>query len=297
MGLLSHTVGAVVTVVENATGNQGSGAGDWTEQQAANAEDAAQGVVDAVVDGAADPVGFLKVLTQHVESRVGTWLMGGAAKAGIVLPNRLDLASLCGVVLEVVDIAVDRIDSRLDGMLPAPVVGAGRRLVGAGGVLVQRGPAAVWVEIKDELNSANPLGKVRQWGGRLGTRVEDSAPAATVVELARRADDERAKLLIELRLAWAAIKAGVKGSMPERQSFDLQRAFSRGPDGAELRRLCLQLLAAAESGKAAISPEAARHLAAAATAAARGAALHAELLLWLAALRRLAARSRRAKRR
>lgn len=31
MGFLTQTVGAVVNVVEGATGGQGSGAGDWTE--------------------------------------------------------------------------------------------------------------------------------------------------------------------------------------------------------------------------------------------------------------------------
>ena len=301
MGLLTQVVGTVVNVVENATGNQGSGAGDWTEQQAANAEDAAQDAVDKVVESASDPVTFAMLMAQRVETRVGAWLTGGVERAGLPAPSRVDLVSLWGLTKEVVVHTARKVDTTVGGWLPSHVVDPGRRVAGAVDGFVQRGPAAVWgkvkAEIKSEVDGTDLLGKVRRWGEKMGTQVDDSSPVPAIVDLARWADDERLKLVLELRLAWAAIKSGVKGPLPGRQSPDLQRAYSRGPEGAELRRLSLELLAAAESGAVSIGPDAARHLAAAAAAAARGAALHAELLLWLAAIRRVAARSRQARRR
>jgi hypothetical protein len=160
---------------------------------------------------------------------------------------------------------------------------------------VQHGPAAAWDAVKTELRGADVLGKVRQWGDKVGARVDDASPAAAITDLARRADAERETLARELRLAWAGINSSLRDRLPARHSLELQRSFSRGPDGVELRRISLELLAAAQSGATTLSPEAARQLAAA--AAARGSVLHAELLLWLVAIRRLAVRSRQARRR
>ena len=293
MGFLTQTVGAVVNLVENATGNQGSGTGDWTEQQAADAEAAAQGAVDAVSDVASDCGDFAQVMSQHLETRLGAWLTGGIASSGIPAPNRIDLAILWGLTKDVLQLTANKLDTKAGNWVPAPVVAGARRLAGT----AARGPAAVWGEVKTEIGGADLLQKVRHWGDKMGTRADDAAPAKAIIHLAQRADAERAKLVIELRLAWLGIKAGLRDSVPVGHSFQLQRAYSRSAEGVELRRITTALLGAAQSGTAQIGPDAARHIAAAAAAAARGSALHSELLLWLAAIRRLAARSRASKRR
>lgn len=292
MGFITQAVGGVVNVVEGATGTQGSGAGDWTEQQAANAENAADEAAAAVVDAATDPATFTRLLLGHLGTGVGTWLSGGITRAGLPVPSPLDLASILRIGVSVVDLAARKIDSRAGQMLPAPVVEAGRRLAGVTTGWVTGGPAAAWHEIKTDVDGTAEAIALRLLGQRVGHPGVSASPAQTVVDTARRADDAREQLLWELRRAVAIIEAHQRltpGGLPSLRVLPSRRA-----DAADLRRLCALLAAAADVGQP-MPPEVARHLARASVAAARAALLHSELLLWMQAIRRRASRQRAVK--
>jgi uncharacterized protein YjbJ (UPF0337 family) len=298
MGFLTHTVGAIVNVVENSTGTQGSGAGDWTEQQAAQVEGATDEATGAIQDAASDALGFVQLLGRKVEGRMGQWLSGGIESAGIRAPSQLDLVALLRLSEEVVNLVAGRVDEKLGRSLPAPVVDAARRAAGLAGVAVQRGPAAAWTDVKAELAGArqDALNKLRPIGDKLGVMAEETSPVPAMRQLARMADEERAKLVMHLRQASKLITADLAGGSPPRRSLPLRRSFSSGPEGVELRRLSQELLAAAERANVPIGPQARRHLAEAAAAAARGVVVQSKLLLWLAAIRRAASRSRKDRR-
>lgn len=352
MGLLSNVVGAVVTVVENATGNEGSGAGDWTEQQAGQAEDAADEALAAVSDATNDALDFGKLLGQTLGGKLGNWLLGTGGRIGSIGPHSLDLGSVLRLGSDVLELTARRVGTNLERKLPGPVVDAGERVTG----VAARGPAAVWAEVKTELQGgtvalgkaggrvrhaggavggkvadtagklgqwagdkggavggkvvdtvgkfgrwgddklahAQTLDKLRHWGDRLGARVNDTAPAETLRELARRADDERARFLDALRRAAATVPA--QPGRPTWHPEPAQRARSHRPESIELRRLTATLVMAAPAGAGRGAPETARHMAVAADAAVRSAVLQAQLLLWLAAIKRLSRQSRQHKR-
>lgn len=353
MGFLSNVVGTVVTVVENATGNQGSGAGDWTEQQAGQAEDAADNALAAVADATGEALDFGKLFGQRLEGKLGNWLLGTGGRLGLNGPSVLDLASTLGLVVDVLELTTRRVEGKLEQMLPAPVVSAGARARGVASL----GPAAWWAEVKAELQGgkevlgtaggwvrdkgqavggkvgssagkvgqwagdkggaiagkvgdtagklgrwgddkvahARALDKLHHWGDRMGTRVNDTSPAETVRELARRADAERARMLDALRRAAASVPAPPQTGRPAWHPVPAQRAHSHRPESVELRRLTVILVAATPAGAGRVPPEAARHMAAAAEAAARSAVLQTQLLLWLAAIKRLSRQRRQRK--
>ena len=374
MGFISNVVSTVVTVVENATGNQDSGAGDWTEEQAGQAEDAADAALGAVSDATSDALDFGKLLGQNLEGKLGSWLLGTGGRIGLNGLSPLDLGSVLGLGSDVLELTARRIGTSVEQKLPGPVVDASERLTG----VAARGPAAVWAEVKTELHGgtvvlgkaggkvrntgsavggkvvdtagklgqwagdkgsavggkvgdtagklgrwagdkgsavggkvgdtvgklgrwgddklahAQTLDKLRHWGAQLGTRVNDAAPAETLRELARRADDERARLIDALRRAAATVPA--QTGRPTWHPEPPPRARSHRPESIELRRLTATLVKAAPAGAGRAAPETARHMAVAADAAVRSAVLQAQLLLWLAAIKRLSRQSRQHKR-
>ena len=374
MGFISNVVSTVVTVVENATGNQDSGAGDWTEEQAGQAEDAADAALGAVSDATSDALDFGKLLGQNLEGKLGSWLLGTGGRIGLNGLSPLDLGSVLGLGSDVLELTARRIGTSVEQKLPGPVVDASERLTG----VAARGPAAVWAEVKTELRGgtvvlgkaggkvrntgsavggkvvdtagklgqwagdkgsavggkvgdtagklgrwagdkgsavggkvgetvgklgrwgddklahAQTLDKLRHWGAQLGTRVNDAAPAETLRELARRADDERARLIDALRRAAATVPA--QTGRPTWHPEPPPRARSHRPESIELRRLTAALVKAAPAGAGRAAPETARHMAVAADAAVRSAVLQAQLLLWLAAIKRLSRQSRQHKR-
>ncbi len=300
MGMFSHFVSNVVTIVENDTGNQGSGAGDWTEQQATNAENAAQTAIDATTDALKDPLGVAGGMILDIKSKTGEWITGGLSRSGIQGLPPFELRTLFQLAQDVVQVTTSRLEREGDHYLGTTTMDAGRLGYKVGKDLVTGGPAAAWQDVKSEIGRGSDLlGKVRRWGERTGARVNDAGTSAAppVKELARRADDERRKLIQALQLACTEIGGRVRGGLSVRRAPTGKPMHSRGPEGDELRRLMQILEAAAESGSATINPKAARHLADATAAAARGTVLHAELLLWLASIRRVAARARKSKRR
>ena len=101
-------------------------------------------------------------------------------------------------------------------------------------------------------------------------------------------------MLEELRAAVRRLESVPGGGGSVRIPHEFLRARSKSAEGIELRRLSAILLSSGTGGGTGTDREAGRHLAAAVSAAARSAVLHAQLALWMEGIRRIAARARTA---
>ena len=303
MGLITQAVAAVVGAVEAGTGNQGSSAGDWTEQQAAKVEDAAAGAAAAVDDAATDPIDFVRLVVGHMGAGVGAWLTGGIERAGIPPIHRLDLLTLLGYGEGVAEQSAGHLTGKLRRLIGDQLVDAGLQGVGAVGSVVRAGPAAAWQEIAADQRS-NMARKViqaliRMLGGPGGGVSTDQGVKQDVKQdveqKAQRADRLSRQLTEELGRSVAIILSKGGASLPQRPFPPHPRALSRRPEAAEFRRHGSVLMAAA--GGSPLPPAAGQSLSRALSIAASATAQHVDLLLWLEAVRRHAARTRLRRRR
>ena len=288
MGLLSQ----VVNAVEDATGTQGSTAGDWTEEQAATIEATVDTASAAAAEGATDALAFVVLVGDHMAQGVGRWVTGESGGSGLQLPGRPDLGRLCTLVRDVVRMGGDRVEGRVADKLGNAIVDEAKQGVAA----VARTPAGVFAEVKAGVDSATETVLVKLFGATLGAAPGGSSPQRTMTQLATSADDAHRTLLAELRRALQIIEISQPGGRRAPVPPQLQRTYFRLIDGLELRRLSAKLLARAAGGAPPPNREAVRHLQQAAMAGARSALRHAELLIWLASLRRTATGKRLAAR-
>jgi hypothetical protein len=278
-------VNTVVTTTENATGTQGSAAGDWTEEQAAKVEGVVDDATGAANEGAADAVGFVALVGDKLAQGVGHWVGGGAE---LQLPGRPDIGRLFTLVGDVVRVTGAKVEGRVTDWLGNALVDLGKQ----GAARVAGGPAPVWADVKQVVESATETLRIKLIAGTLGRSTDTSQPGRTMTQLAVSADDERRRQLAELRRALQTIEITQPGGKRGPVSPQLQLSYSNSIDGLALRRLSGELLARASGGAPTPNAEAVQHLALAATAAARAALLNAELLLWLASLKRVASQKR-----
>lgn len=127
----------------------------------------------AIGDILTDPVGFLVNLLSamragfgrffdnigtHLLNGVSGWLFSQAEHAGITPPTDFSIGSIFGFVLQVLGITVDHIFERLALKLDAATVRRMRQILNVAtgawrfiSILVNDGPAALWVEIQSQL--------------------------------------------------------------------------------------------------------------------------------------------------
>jgi hypothetical protein len=141
----------------------------------------------AIGDITRDPVGFLKNMVEalkagflaffsnivvHLTQGLVDWLFRGLGKLGITLPTDFSLASILGLVLQVLGLTVESLWEKLTEHLGAEVVGEIQdnlaRLTGAWAFLVDvhdRGLVAIWEYVADQLSSLwqTLLGVATEW--------------------------------------------------------------------------------------------------------------------------------------
>ncbi len=128
----------------------------------------------AIGDILTDPLGFLMNtlkamragfqlffdnIVQHLLGGVASWLFGHMRNAGIEPPKDLSLRSILGVVLQILDITVERVLQRLELKIGRETVQKLRdALEVATGVwswvriLIDEGPSGLWQELKEQLS-------------------------------------------------------------------------------------------------------------------------------------------------
>ena len=129
----------------------------------------------ALSDILTDPIGFLTNLLRalregfvrffdniwtHLLSGVAGWLFGQMSDAGITPPQDLSFRSILGVILQILDITVDRVFQRLERRIGRERAQRLRRLLDiATGVwnfvarLVREGPAGLWEALQEQLSN------------------------------------------------------------------------------------------------------------------------------------------------
>lgn len=173
-----------------------------------------------MVDAATDSTAFVRGVVGHLGAGLGQWLSGGLTSAGLPVPSHLDLIGILQIGVAVSDLAARRIDGRFGGLLPAPLVDVARRVPGA----VLRGPAAVWGEVKTDIQTQTETVRLRGIGQRVGATGSEAPPAQAVTLAARRAEDERLLMLAALRRVVLMISAGQRQPLPLRALPQLRQA-------------------------------------------------------------------------
>lgn len=264
---------------------------------------------------------FGQNIATHLQSGVGNWLFANMENLGIQIPSRVDIAGFVSFVGAVLGITADRVEHRVVRLVGSGIVGWAKQSAAQFGDVAGSGPAGIWGEIKEVIGGdvAGTASEVRRWAATLGVSLGTAPPhqaidavlrsasdtpasvwlgiktvlhngqgrtAESIDSVARRAENEILHLIASLRSAGSP--AG-SGTSPVYREFN--RTWSRTIQGAELRRLTRTLLARS-GGTSPLNREAARHVASSVNAAARAALLHAELLLWLTTVRRVARRVR-----
>jgi hypothetical protein len=129
----------------------------------------------AIGDILTDPVGFLINLLgamkagfgrffgnigTHLLNGISGWLFGQAESAGIAPPTDFSIGSIFGFVLQVLGITVEHVFERLARKLDPGTVARMRQILSVAtgvwhfiSILVNDGPAALWVEIQSQLSS------------------------------------------------------------------------------------------------------------------------------------------------
>jgi hypothetical protein len=324
MGFLSQLVGAVVDAVENASGNKDSEAGNAVEQQAAAAEQAAGEAADGAAEAASEAAGFLAVVVEQAKETtsgaVDEWVGGTLRDAGIPMPNKLDMQGTVNLVAAIGQLTARKTTEKLGQIVGPTPVRVGGSLVRA---VAKDGPSGGFDEVQRLiLDSADVDGQVRHWASRIGGAVAETGPVQAVEEILRRghsgattvwealeglaggrdaggkrkpkpiatlairAEEERERMLEELRRAVASLDRAQPGGPQTPVHVPMPR-WSRTTEGRELQRLVPLVVGARRRASSLQAPSVSRHLAAATVSAVRSALLHAQLQLWLTTIARL----------
>jgi len=115
---------------------------------------------------------FFGNITDHLISGVVDWLFGQLSDAGITPPQDLSFRSILGLVLEVLNLTIERIWEKLEERIGPERMARVRsmidRLTGAWAFVkdvVTRGPIAIWEYIQERLSSLwdTVLESIRNW--------------------------------------------------------------------------------------------------------------------------------------
>ena len=135
---------------------------------------------EVIGDIIADPIGFLGKLVDGVKAglnkfvgKIGThlknafmdWLFGALAGAGIKLPEKLDLAGILDLTMQVLGLTYQSIRARVVKLVGAPVVERMEQVVDVFKTLVTKGVGGLWEWIKDKLANLEEmvLGQIKEF--------------------------------------------------------------------------------------------------------------------------------------
>ena len=128
----------------------------------------------------ADPIGFLGKLVDGVKAglnkfvgKIGThlksaftdWLFGALAGAGIKLPEKLDLAGILDLTMQVLGLTYQSIRARVVKLVGAPVVERMEQVVDVFKTLATKGVGGLWEWIKDKLANLEEMvfGQIKEF--------------------------------------------------------------------------------------------------------------------------------------
>lgn len=177
-----------------------------TADRAANIAERGAGVVRDVLK---DPVGFERGvviavksgverfgtnLSGHVGAGIRGWLTGLSESTGIALPDSMSLGDAFGVGARVARKVGGSLDQKIRLVLGDDLVDAGEDVVAEVGVLINEGPSAVWMDVKDLLRERTPTAdEVAKAGGQFAEKVAGKvdtlfggAPGAVVRDIQDR---------------------------------------------------------------------------------------------------------------
>ena len=137
----------------------------------------AAGVIGDII---ADPIGFLSNLVDGVKaglsgflSRIGThlqnalmnWLLGALGGAGLKLPEKLDLAGIFDLVMQVIGLTYDNIRKRVAKIVGEPAVARMEKTAGVFQTLATQGISGLWNFVKDQLANLEDLvlGQIKEF--------------------------------------------------------------------------------------------------------------------------------------